>query len=62
MSKESWILILCIWLMVCISVAEVRNKETRVEVKEVLELVKKANALCNEAKEGYKVEDISNER
>ena len=50
MSKESWILILCVWLMVCMSVAEIRNKETRAEVKEALELVKKANALCKEAK------------
>ena len=50
MSKETWILILCIWLMVCMSVAEIRNKEARAEVKEALELVKKANALCKEAK------------
>ena len=50
MSKESWILILCAWLLVCLSVAEIRNKETRAEVKEALELVKKANALCKEAK------------
>ena len=50
MSKESWILILCYWLLVCLSVAEIRNKETRAEVKEALELVKKANALCKEAK------------
>lgn len=50
MSKESWILVLCVWLMVCMSVAENRNKEARAEVKEALELVKKANALCKEAK------------
>lgn len=50
MSKETWILILFVWLMVCMSVAEIRNKEARSEVKEALELVKKANALCKEAK------------
>ena len=50
MSKESWILILCALLMVCMSVAEIRNKEARAEVKEALELVKKANALCKDAK------------
>ena len=50
MSKETWILILCIWLLVCMSVAEIRNKEARVEVKEALELVKKANALCKDAR------------
>lgn len=48
-SKNTWILILCIWLMVCMSVTEIRNKEARAEVKEALELVKKANALCKEA-------------
>lgn len=48
MSKESWILILCAWLVLCMSVAEIRNKEARAEVKEALELVKKANALCKE--------------
>ena len=50
MSKETWILILCVWLMVCMSVAEIRNKEARAEVKAILELVKKATALCKEAK------------
>ena len=50
MSKETWILILCIWLLVCMSVAEIRNKEARSEVKEALELVKKANALCKDAR------------
>lgn len=50
MSKETWILILCAWLMVCMTVAEIRNKEARAEVRETLELVKKANALCKEAK------------
>ena len=49
MSKNTWILILCIWLIVCMSVTEIRNKEARSEVKEALELVKKANALCKEA-------------
>ena len=50
MSDNTWILILCIWIVVCMSVAEMRNKEARAEVKEALELVKKANVLCNEAK------------
>ena len=50
MSKETWIMILCAWLMVCMVVVEIRNKEARAEVKEALELVKKANALCKEAK------------
>lgn len=50
MSKETWILILCFWLLFCMAVVEIRNKEARAEVKEALELVKKANALCKEAK------------
>ena len=50
MSKETWILILCAWLMVCMAVVEIRNKEAKAEVKAALELVKKANALCKEAK------------
>lgn len=50
MSKETWILILCFWLLACMSIAEIRNKEARAEVKEALELVKKANELCKEAK------------
>ena len=49
-SKETWILILCFWLLVCMSVVEIRNKEARAEVKAALELIKKANALCKEAK------------
>ena len=49
-SKESRILILCVWLLVCFTIAEIRNKEARAEVKEALELVKKANALCKEVK------------
>jgi len=50
MSNETKLLILCAWLLVCISVVEIRNKEARAEVKEALELVKKANTLCKEAK------------
>lgn len=50
MSEKSLILIICIWLLFCLSVAEIKNKEARAEVKEALELVKKANALCKEAK------------
>ena len=50
MSKNTWILILCIWLIVCMSVVEISDKEARAEIKETLELVKKANALCKESK------------
>lgn len=32
------------------SVVEIKNEEARAEVKAALELVKKANALCKEAK------------
>lgn len=49
-SKETWILILFVWILLCMSVVEIRNKEARAEVKAALELVKKANALCKEAK------------
>ena len=50
MSKETWILILCFWILLCMSVVEIRNKEARAEVKAALELVKKANELCKETK------------
>ena len=50
MSKATWIVVLCIWIVFCMSVAELRNKEARAEVKEAFELVKKANALCKETK------------
>lgn len=50
MSKETAILFLCVWILLCMAVAEIRDKEARAEVKEALELVKKANALCKEAK------------
>lgn len=50
MSKETWILILSLLILICMSVVEIRNKEARAEVKAALELVKKANALCKEAK------------
>lgn len=50
MSKETWILILCFWILLCMSVVELRNKEARAEVKAALELVKNANALCKETK------------
>ena len=42
--------ILCVLILLYVSVSEIRNKEARAEVKEALELVKKANALCKEAK------------
>ena len=50
MSKETLIWILCFWILLCMSVVEIRNKEARAEVKAALELVKKANELCKEAK------------
>ena len=50
MNKETWILILCCWILLCMSVVELRNKEARAEVKAALELVQKANELCKEAK------------
>lgn len=50
MSKETGTLFLCVWILVCMAVAEIRNQEARAEVKAALELVKKANALCKEAK------------
>lgn len=50
MSKETWILILCFWILLCMSVVEIRNKEARTEVKAAYELLKKANELCKEAK------------
>ena len=50
MSTETWILIFCFWLLVCMFVIEIRNQDARAEVKAALELVEKANALCKEAK------------
>ena len=49
-SKETGILILCFWLLFCMSIVEIRNKEARAEVKAALELIEKANALCTEEK------------
>lgn len=50
MSKESWIFVLCFLILAYVCIAEIRNKEARAEVKAALELVKKANVLCKEAK------------
>lgn len=50
MSKEPGTFFLCVWILICMAVAEIRDQEARAEVKEALELVKKANALCKEAK------------
>lgn len=50
MSTNTWILILCFLLFICMSITEIKNKEARAEVKAALELVKKANELCKEAK------------
>ena len=50
MKAETWILIFCFWLLVVMAVVEIRNRGDIVEIKETLELVKKANALCKETK------------
>ncbi len=47
--KKVWILFTCFWILIMMA-CEIKDKETRAEVKEALELVKKANALCKEAK------------
>lgn len=47
---KAWILFTCLWILILIACIEIKNKQTRDEVKETLELVKKANALCKEAK------------
>ena len=47
---KDWILFTCFWILIMMACVEIKNKETRAEVKEALELVKKANALCKEAK------------
>jgi len=49
MSKDFWIPIFCLWILVFMSVVEIKNNEYIAEIKEALELVKKANALCKEA-------------
>jgi len=50
MKTETWILFLCFWVLICMSITEIKDKQVRAEIKEALELVKKANALCKEAK------------
>ena len=47
---KAWILFICLWILMMMACVEIKNKEVRAEVKETLELVKKANALCKEAK------------
>lgn len=50
MSKGTLILFFVVYFMIYMSVAEIRHQKDMAEVKEALELVKKANALCKEAK------------
>lgn len=47
---KAWILFIYFWILIMMACVEIKNKETRAEVKEALELVKKANALCKESK------------
>ena len=47
---KGWILFTCFWFLIMMACIEIKDKETRAEIKETLELVKKANALCKEAK------------
>ena len=47
---KAWILFTCLWILIMMACVEIKNKETRAEVKEALELVKKANAMCKETK------------
>ena len=45
-----WILFTCFWILIMMACVEIKDKEHRAETKETLELVKKVNALCKEAK------------
>ena len=47
---KAWILFTCFWILIMMVCVEIKNKETRDEVKETLELVKKANAMCKDTK------------
>ena len=47
---KAWILFTCLWILILIVCIEIKDKQVRDDVKETLELVKKANALCKEAK------------
>lgn len=47
---KAWILFTCLWILIMMACVEIKNKETRAEVKEALELVKKANAMCKDTK------------
>ena len=47
---KAWIIFICLWILILIAHIEIKNEQTRDEVKETLELVKKANALCKESK------------
>jgi hypothetical protein len=47
---KAWIIFICLCILILIACIEIKNEQTRDEVKETLELVKKANALCKESK------------
>lgn len=47
---KGWILFTCFWILIMMVCIEIKDQKTRAEVKEALELVKKANELCKEAK------------
>lgn len=47
---KALILFTCVWIFITMACLEIENKETRAEVKEVLELIKKSNILCKETK------------
>lgn len=49
MSKETALIILCFWIVFCMSVTEIR-KQQAADVKAALELIREANALCKEAR------------
>lgn len=43
---KEFILVICLWILILMVDFEKENKQVRAEVKEALELVKKANAMC----------------
>jgi hypothetical protein len=43
-------LVICLWILILMTDFEKENKQAIAEVKEALELVKKANAMCKETK------------
>ena len=47
---KEFILVICLLILILMVDSEKENKQARAEVKEALELVKKANAMCKETK------------